>query len=881
MSSRFAQALEWDQSGARLEQVRRQVHLDITKAYVGDQPAIVFASNGGTSASSMVSDAALYAYHASIPWGVAVSDTEAIVFNSHWLRGNYWYCLPAINLSDLEDFSTSLLQALTPANLIQGKADSIAASYSEPDKILTPVDDALVERLAHWRKRTLGYAKDISRLDEKLQILFTQLFILRSVEDRNLAPGVPSLKTTISGSWECDLRVLRLVFDSAQENIEHDLFSEQECLSIPSDILGGIIKDLYKPYHLPQQLNAKYDFSWIDADVLGSAYEKYLSNVLVPASIANPQFSLFGGIEHDVEEISIRKSAGVYYTPPFLVRLLTERSLDAWQGNGSLAENLPRVADFSCGSGSFLRAAADSLIRRLRKEDPEINWGRRLIEGRHIIGIDIDARAVSISRMQVYLRLTEEPDPLPLPRLSECIVQGDSLDDEVWEKIPDNYDAVVGNPPFLATGRVQSKQDLASRFRTARGRFDYSYLFVELGLNKLSDGGTLGLVIPNRLFHNRDAGTLRELIAQESDILSVLDFGANEVFSGISAYIGTIILRKGRSPLPARKFRYVKIKSLPKQYQGSDLSQAINSEREVRTAHLYAYDVIHPQGTGPWLFWSPSASQARLKVEEVSERLSAVAHVWQGIRTGANDVFIATLESSPEDRIVQIKNKLGYVHTIESHLTKPMIYGSDIGRYDLVAPSHVLVYPYVNGNLVPQAEMRENYPLTFEYFEQYRPLLASRSSLNSGNLEWYELVRKRDESWLEAPKLITKDLSTEPSFALDLTGGTYLVGGTAIVPNDPDAVRVFLAYLNSSLAEWYLDQMTPSFRGSYRKIEPQHLNDLPVPTFLLEDIDAVDEINALVQSRLDSETDGSSARNAELEINALLADKLGVDLKTL
>lgn len=876
---RLAEALRWQEAGARVEATAQLTdRLVVARAYAGDQPAAIFASSEGAQASQLLSDAALYAYHASISWGVAVDHSEAIVFNSHWIRDGYWYHLPPISFQNPEN-SAKLLEALTPQALTRGHTDSVAASYYEPDTILLPVDDALVGRLSYWRRQTLAHSPIVERLDEKLQNLFAQLFILRTVEDRRLAETMPPLHKTLKDSSDCDVILLANIFERAREAIEPDLFENEDYIHIPSFILAGIITDLYKPYYLPIS-DVKYDFSWIDADVLGSAYEKYLSSVLIPASSPSPQQSLFGGVERDIEEISVGKLAGVYYTPRFLVRYITERALDAYQNGRDLAEALPRIADFSCGSGSFLRAAADSLIRRLREVNPDVNWGRKLVEGRHLIGIDIDEKAVTLARMHVYQRLAEEPDPLPLPRLKECIVLGDSLGEEVWERLPDSYDIVLGNPPFLATGKVQSRRELSARFRTAKGRFDYSYLFVELGLNKLEDKGSLGLVVPNRLYNNRDAGTIREVMTQESDLLSVIDFGSNKVFPRANSYIGTIIAKKGRDIPPIKTVRYVDVKRLPQQYLGSELARAVSEQGEVRTDHLHAYDAPHPRGSHPWPFWSPSALRVRLSIEEQSERLSSLAEVWQGIRTGANDIFIAKLVSSPEEPVVQIRNRLGDVHVIESHMIRPMIYGADIRRYDVVEPSHVLVYPYRENNLISLAEIRNRAPLAFEYFEQYRSLLAARNSVTVDGLDWYALDRKRDESWLEAPKLLTKDLSTQTSFAVDVAGGTYLVGGTAVVPSDPDTLYALLGYLNSSFSNWYLSQMTPSFRGGYNKIEPQHLNDLPVPTVLFMDDAVLEEISELVEEVLEAKRqENAEAQNvAEKKIDHLLSERLTVNL---
>ena len=159
----------------------------------------------------------------------------------------------------------------------------------------------------------------------------------------------------------------------------------------------------------------RYNFDWIESDILGLAYEKYLSTVL-RTSPPLPQMELFLETRRDVDRISVRRQAGVYYTPLFITRYLAARCIDDYYVTKS-SNGAPRVIDFACGSGSFLVAALDHLLDRLKKIDPDTRWARQLVDEGFLVGIDIDPKAVTSARLNLWQRLTEEPDPLPLPRL--------------------------------------------------------------------------------------------------------------------------------------------------------------------------------------------------------------------------------------------------------------------------------------------------------------------------------------------------------------------------------------------------------------------------------------------------------------------------------
>lgn len=878
LGRRLAAALEWTVGGARTEPLRvLGMSGEVTRGFVADQPATIFAS--GTTSNHLLGGAALYAYHASIEWGVVADLHQAIVFNSHWIRDGFWFHLPPIRWTNFRK-QAALLEALTPSGLTEGRIEELAIRFYAPDSQLVQVDDALVDRLDHWRAETIRHARNLTDIDEKLHTLFAQLFVLRVVEDRKLA-ALPSLWSTV-GPSSVDITALRELYQSARLSIVSELFDVVNFEDFPPFILAGIIRDLYVPTHLPMS-DAKYNFAWLDADILGRAYEKYLSTLLIPSASLPPQLALWEQPLREVERVSVRKASGVYYTPSFLVRYLTEKCIDRYFATTpDPAKKLPKIADISCGSGSFLTSAVDSLIRRYKSIDAGQEWGRKLVQRNCVIGVDIDPRAVTFARLMIWLRLAQEPNPLPLPSLKKTIVQGDSLKNETWRDLPTNYDIALGNPPFLSSGGMQSRAALAMRFKTAQGRFDYSYLFVEQALNKLKPSGVIGLVVPNRLFRNRDASILRELITQECDLLTVIDFGSGEVFSGISSYTGALVAQKGRGAA-TNTIRAIQVLSMPKKLVGAVLARADRSGKEIKNQYIAAFDAQEPRGPDPWVLLSPSGRKARLLLESNAELLSSIAGIFQGIRTGANDVFIVELATGASGGIVQVKNGLGDVHLIEQAVLRPVVYGSDIQRYDLITPRQFVVYPYELDRVMSESRMEGTFPAAFRYLTTYRDLLASRSSSIAAGQAWYELVRKRDEAWLTRRKLLIRDLATETSFALENVGGTYLVGGTAVVPDDPLLLLPLLAYLNSRIVNWYLNQMTPSFRAGFQKFEPQHLQRVPVPADLIEGIETRDRLTSLASSIIELKYSGKLAEQSgcEDEVDRVLCEMIGINLSDL
>lgn len=136
----------------------------------------------------------------------------------------------------------------------------------------------------------------------------------------------------------------------------------------------------------------------------------------------------------------------------------------------------------------------------------------------------------------------------------------------------------------------------------------------------------------------------------------------------------------------------------------------------------------------------------------------------------------------------------------------------------------------------------------------------------TGGKKWYELIRPRSEDWLKLPKLLIRDLAQRTSFAVDLAGGTYIVGGTAVVPVQADLCLALMAYLNSSPINNYLKGTTPEFRGSFQKFEPQHLEGVPVLSELLDGGDFFDELTALAKQRVAAEASDNEQLSEACEI---------------
>ena len=204
-----------------------------------------------------------------------------------------------------------------------------------------------------------------------------------------------------------------------------------------------------------------------------------------------------------------RRTRGAFYTPPELVDWILDR----------LAPTTARVLDPACGTGHFLGAPA------------------RRIGVRAVHGSDLDPEAVRIAR----LRLQAEDPTVPAAEIEARVRVADGLTWWAGER----FDAVVGNPPFLG----QLKRRTAGQRGGLAAYTDTSAAFLHRALDLGVPGGTVALVQPLSVLGARDAGPVRERVAE---VGGVTDFWVSDrpVFRGTTVLACVPVVRNGAEAGP-------------------------------------------------------------------------------------------------------------------------------------------------------------------------------------------------------------------------------------------------------------------------------------------------------------------------------------------
>ncbi len=506
-----------------------------------------------------------YAWHKGATWAV-LTDFEGIkVFNAEWKSTNPLQNLFfSLNCNQfLERFEQ--LWLLSRESLESGAIDTEAEKWGKKAKKV-PVDKQLLSDLTRFRelltKNILknNASKNLSaeELDEAIQRIIDRLIFIRTLEDKQLE--APILQSLIrEDRTKRAYKKLNNTFRKIDDIYNSKLFAFHLCeeLNIDDDVLEKIIYGLFKT----SDEAVHYDFSAIDADVLGNIYEQYLGYILKKTE---KRGKLVEGKAH-------RKEQGIYYTPTYVVDYIVKNTIGELAKDKKFDLKNIKILDPACGSGSFLMKAFDYLVTLDKKKDGEVEqtkldvagttatYGRKMeILKNNIFGVDLDPKAVEIAQLNLLLKAAEKKHRLPT--LQENIKVGNSLIDDPsvagdkafkWEEefkeIIDNggFDVVIGNPPYVRIHEFDnSTKKYFSRYVSATGQYDLYVLFIEKALGLLKEGGLFGFIISNKFLISDYGIGLRKLILYKSKILKIIDVSNMDIFKDASVYPVIIIFQK-------------------------------------------------------------------------------------------------------------------------------------------------------------------------------------------------------------------------------------------------------------------------------------------------------------------------------------------------
>ena len=676
------------------------------------------------------------------------------------------------------------------------------------------------------RKNNPKLSKD--EINETSQKILDRIMFIRSCEDRLIIPA-ESLwsqfsvwqKVAIDKTVRTFMMDLKNIFRDFDAVYNGKLFAPHPCedLTVDNKILEIVLTLLYN-----------YNFDLIPVDVLGSAYELYIGTIIKEkeGTLKENELTL-------VEDPSVRKKHGIYYTPESVVDYIVRNTLGTLLKKCKTVEDVSKikVLDPACGSGSFLIKAFDVFKEwydRYNKQNklaatsntldahlPLIPNVEERILNENLYGVDLDPQAVEITILNLSLKAIKTRKKLPF--MGDHIKTGNSIVSGTveemmeffgknwqekkpfkWnEEFPEvfeqgGFDVIIGNPPYYSMEtRTQEEQKYfrKSRPHLYRGKNDVYYYFMACGIDLLKDGGMLGFIVERYWVEATYGDRLREAILNNACIVEIIDFGKLQVFRDSGNHTSICIFKKNVK-------HNERINNLVEVVRVSEWN---NSLEELLTQIRSYWEDKKPIDTSVRIFELPqntldsnqwilatSRSQGILqKIRSNSWALSTLCEIEQGQKSGLNKVFSVTQS--------QISH-----HNLETQILRKMIKNSDIRRYYIDWKGKFLIYTTGNTDI-------EKYPNIEEYLKGFYKQLIERAEVKDNLYSWYRLQRPRRQRLFDASeKIVVPYRAPENRFAYDDQQFFNDGGDIRVIVPKPEctvSIKYILGCLNSKVLNFF------------------------------------------------------------------------------
>jgi hypothetical protein len=261
----------------------------------------------------------------------------------------------------------------------------------------------------------------------------------------------------------------------------------------------------------------------------------------------------------NIYEEFLGNKKGIVYTPPYLVRFLIDEAMPLVE----FKENF-KVLDPACGSGVFLVAAYQRIIDwwRIRNDwrKPGLNTLKKLLRS-NIYGVDIDPEAVRLTIFSLSLALFDELSPKEIwenlkfddLKSSGNLHEKDFFELILHQKLEDDFDLVIGNPPFIEKFTTLPAKQIEKKQQKKRVQIpgnQLSLLFLEQSMTVCKSGGLLCLISPSGPFlYNNNSFEFRKYFLKTYNVKQIVDFTAlSEVLFGrANVAILSVFVKKEKS----------------------------------------------------------------------------------------------------------------------------------------------------------------------------------------------------------------------------------------------------------------------------------------------------------------------------------------------
>ena len=476
-----------------------------------------------------------------------------------------------------------------------------------------------------------------------------------------------------------------------------------------------------------------------------------------------------------------------------------------------------RLLEPSSGGGEFLLAAIERLLNSEKKR-PSVRAIKDCIRAVELHKASFEKATHAVKALLEQFGYSDKDQK----ELSDSwLIHGDFLLCE----LDGVFDIVVGNPPYVRQELIDSAllSEYKRLYSTLYDRADLYVLFIERGLELISDSGQLCFICADRWMKNKYGQPLREYVSKGFGLKAYMDMTHIDAFhSEVIAYPAITLIERGYSgPTSIAHAKSVeKLPRLstfqtalePKSAKSAVLGEldsektALQKTSDIRLAH----GVV--KGSEPWLL---DASDLLLLVRRLEAAFPTLEEdgckVGIGVATGADKAFIGPYDELP----VEPSRKL------------PLAMTRDIETGRVQWRGYGVVNPFEeDGSLASFS----TYPMFAAYLTARHEQIAKRHVAQRDQARWYRTIDRITPSLTQRPKLLIPDIKGQALVAYE-AGNLYPHHNLYFVVSATWDLEALQAVLISDVARLFVATYSTKMRGGFLRFQAQYLRRIRVPPY--------------------------------------------------
>lgn len=582
------------------------------------------------------------------------------------------------------------------------------------------------------------------------------------------------------------------------------------------------------------------------------------------------------GLLTDGIDLESRKKSGSERTPDEIIKYMLD--IIGYDETISYVKN---IVDPACGTGTFIKQIIERFIDGLYVNEVTSVYKDKLLENKLIRAYDTKPSNVFVTKIVMVSSLVkrnlvhEMDDVLDLIRELPVYCQD-------FLCVSDKADYIIGNPPYIRLQNlsIEYRDFIKNNFVSATGRFDIFTCFLEKSDKLLNENGRMCLITSNKYLTANYGVGIREYLSQTGHVRKLVDLYDTKFF-GAAVLPAIIMCENGKCDNCEVDYIGIKTAEQNGQYEclnANELFEYVENELTCgkRFVHYGNEDkqvfevsrskVKIPDNGKTWNFSTSDENTIKTKMDE--QKLCSLADMFDvcvGIKTTADTVFVKPMTKNFIDE-----------HAFEDITVYPLIQSFNVNKWNISwgnnSKDRYILYPHreIDGNMVaiPLVEI----PKTAEYLEECSDVLKKRSYLaESKSRMWYECWVPQKLSKFQQTKIVTRDIVSNNSFALDESG--KLCQGNTFFLTRKDSVFTSeyldlnthqyycfaLGVLNSKAMEYYQKMISGCLYSQKYRYTTSNLNRWPIPRIKKEDAIViagyVDELLAGASGKLENAID--------------------------